>query len=81
MVFIRLGVSLDERKMVVGLLVLLMILIVFVWLGLNLMSRVMIYVLKILNCVVVLISINLGLEISVEKFVMVLIFRKMSGGY
>lgn len=71
----------DERKIVVGLFVLLMMLIVLVCIGLKFIVNVIMYVLKILNCVVVLINISLGFEINVEKFVIVLIFKKISGGY
>lgn len=82
----KLGVRCEVRKMVVGLFVLFMIVMVFVFFNVNLKLGIRFSVIvlnkvvKILNCVVVLSNNILGLVISVLKLVIVFIFIKMSRG-
>lgn len=82
----KLGVSCEVRKIVVGLFVLFMIVMVFVFFNVNLKLGIRFNVIvlnkvvKILNCVVVLSNNILGLVISVLKLVIVFMFIKMSRG-
>ena len=78
---IRLGASLEERKMAVGPSAPPMIPIAPACIGSKPISNAIIYAPKIPNCAAAPISINFGLEISAEKSVMAPMPKKMSGGY
>ena len=78
---IRLGASLDERKMAVGPSAPPMIPIAPACIGSNPIAKAVIYAPKIPNCAAAPTSISFGLEIRAEKSVIAPIPRKISGGY
>ena len=78
---IKLGASLDERKIAVGPSAPPMIPIALACIGSNPISNAIMYAPKIPNWAAAPISISFGLEISAEKSVMAPIPKKMSGGY
>ena len=78
---IRLGASLDERKIAVGPSAPPMIPIAPACIGSNPIAKAVMYAPKIPNCAAAPTNISLGFEIRAEKSVIAPMPKKMSGGY